>query len=49
MKTHLRWSRASGSTKRKIEQIIRQGGRATRRALNSSRRRELLERTGYAK
>ena len=44
MKSHMRESRASGSTKRRVEQIIRLGGRAAKRALSSRRRRELAER-----
>jgi len=46
VKSFLRFSRASGSTKRRIERIIRQGDRAIRRALTSSKRREILERVG---
>ena len=47
MKSPLRWSKASGSTKRRIEKIIRLGDRATKRALSSSSRRELADRLGY--
>jgi len=39
MKSPLRFSKASGSTRRKIEAIIRRGSRSTRRAV-SARRRE---------
>jgi hypothetical protein len=45
-KTALKWSKASGSTKRRVEQIIRAGERGTRRALPSAKRREFLERVG---
>ena len=31
MKSHLRWSKASGSTKRLVENIVRRGGRSARR------------------
>ena len=48
MKKFLRFSRASGSTRRKVEQIIRQGERATKRALSARHRRELVERLDYA-
>jgi hypothetical protein len=40
----MRASRASGSTLRKIEQIILEGERATKRALSSNYRRALAER-----
>lgn len=43
MKSFLRWSKASGSTRRKIEGISRRGERATRRALLAVKRRELKE------
>jgi hypothetical protein len=46
MKSHLRFSKASGSTKRKVENFFRRGGRAMRRAVTSSKRREFLERVG---
>lgn len=36
MKSPRRWSKASGSTKRRVEQFIRQGERAIRRQLNSA-------------
>lgn len=49
MKSALRWSKASGSTKRRVERIIRLGERATKRALSASRRRELSERGVYAR
>ena len=38
---YLRWSRASGSTRQKIEKLIRQGERATRRQFVAAKRREL--------
>ena len=44
MKKFLRFSRASGSTRRKVEQIIRQG----ERALSARHRRALVERLDYA-
>ena len=47
MKKFLRFSRASGSTRRKVEQIIRLGERATKRALSARHRRELAERLEY--
>jgi hypothetical protein len=46
MKSAIRLSKASGSTKRRVEKIVRLGERATRRALTSSKRRDLLERVG---
>jgi hypothetical protein len=45
-KTHLRWSKASGSTKRRVEKMIRQGDRAFYRSFNSARRRQLREEEG---
>jgi hypothetical protein len=49
MKSSLRFSKASGSTKRRVEKIIGLGGRTTKRALSASRRRELAERLDYAR
>ena len=49
MKSALRWSRASGSTRRRVERIIRLGEREARRALSSSQRRALSERVDYAR
>jgi len=49
MKSSLRWSKASGSTRRRIEKMIRLGERATKRALSAGRRRELAERLDYAR
>jgi hypothetical protein len=43
MKSALRFSKASGSTKRRVEKIIRAGLRQTKRALSADRRRELSE------
>jgi hypothetical protein len=43
MKSFLRKSKASGSTIRRIEKIIRQGPRATRRQFIAARRRTLTE------
>jgi len=47
MKKFLRFSRASGSTRRKVEKIIRLGERAAKRALSARRRQELAERLDY--
>ncbi len=47
MKSPIRWSKASGSTKRLVEKIIRLGSRATKRTLSAGRRRELAERLDY--
>lgn len=43
MKSYLRWSKASGSTKRLIERLVKHGPRTCRRALNAARRKELRE------
>lgn len=43
MKSFLRFSKASGSTRRKVEEIIRRGERATRRQFIAVRRQELKE------
>lgn len=48
MKSALRFSKASGSTKRRIEQIIQLGEHKTKRALSAKRRREFVERLDYA-
>ena len=48
MKSFLRFSKASGSTKRRVEKIIQLGERQTRRALGSAKRRQLHERGIYA-
>jgi hypothetical protein len=44
----MRFSKANGSTRRLVERIVRQGERVARRALTSSKRRELYnhERVG---
>ena len=47
MKSPIRWSKASGSTKRRVEKIIRLGERATKRALSAGHRKELAERLDY--
>ena len=47
MKGHLRFSKASGSTKRRVERIIQLGERATKRALWANGRRQLAERLDY--
>jgi DNA replicative helicase MCM subunit Mcm2 (Cdc46/Mcm family) len=49
MKTGLRFSKASGSTKRRVEKIIRLGERAAKRSLSARHRREFAERLDYAK
>jgi len=41
MKSALRFSKASESTKRRVDKIIRAGLRQTKRALSADRRREL--------
>jgi len=46
MKSFLRKSKASGSTKRRVDEIVRRGGRYTLRQFNSSRRRELRNEKG---
>jgi len=43
MKSFIRFSKASGSTRRKVEAIFRRGERATRRQLTAVRRREIKE------
>jgi hypothetical protein len=43
MKSFIRFSKASGSTRRKVEAIFRRGERATRRQLISVSRRALRE------
>ena len=40
-KSHNGWRKLSGSTRRRIEKIIRQGDRVTRRSLAAWRRRQL--------
>lgn len=40
-KSFLRWSKASSSTKRKVEAIIRQGNRAVRRSFVAADRRTI--------
>jgi hypothetical protein len=49
VKSALRFSKASGSTKRRVERIIRLGDRATKRALSARHRRDFVERLDYAK
>jgi hypothetical protein len=44
VKSHLRHSKASGSTRQRVERIIRQGTRAAKRALSARQRRALAER-----
>jgi hypothetical protein len=48
MRTFMKWSKASGSDRRKVERIIRLGDRATKRTLSAIRRREFSERLDYA-
>jgi hypothetical protein len=47
MKSHIRWSKCSGSTKRKIEEIVRAGARASRRSVSSKRRDLIVEKGGW--
>jgi len=49
MKSALRQSKASGSTRRRIEQIIRQGERTAKRTLSARHRRAFSERADYAR
>jgi hypothetical protein len=49
MKSALRFSKASGSTKRRVEKLVRLGERASKRALSSRYRRELAERLDYGR
>lgn len=44
MKSPLRFSKASGSTKRRVEKMVRFGERAKKRVLSSRHRHELAER-----
>jgi hypothetical protein len=44
MKSALRFSKANGSTRRRVEKIIRAGLHQTKRALSANRRREFSER-----
>lgn len=48
-KYSLRWSRLSGSARQKINRIVQQGDRATKRALSSNRRRQMAERLDYGR
>jgi hypothetical protein len=49
MKSGLRFSKASGTTRRRIENIVRRGERITRRHFIAVKRRELKEGgTAYA-
>jgi len=47
MKSSLRFSKASGSTKRRVEKLIRLGERASKRALSARYRRQFAERLDY--
>ena len=49
MKSPLRWSKASGSTKRRVEKIVLAGLHQTKRALSATNRRALAERLDYAR
>jgi hypothetical protein len=49
MKSALRFSKASGTTRRRVDKIIRHSERATKRALSARYRRELAERLDYAR
>jgi hypothetical protein len=43
---YLRWSKASGSTKRLIEKLVRAGDRAWRRAVSAKRRLQAMTERG---
>jgi hypothetical protein len=45
MKSFIRTSKASGSTKRKVERYVRDGAKITRRRVNAELRRILFERS----
>jgi len=47
MKSSRRWSKASGSTKRRVEKLIQLSQRAAKRSLSARNRRELSERLDY--
>jgi hypothetical protein len=47
MKNFTRFSKASGSTKRRVERIIRLGDRATKRAMRARDRRAFSERLAH--
>jgi len=49
MKSFIRFSKASGSTKRRVDKIIRAGLHSTKRALSARHRRELAERLDYGR
>jgi hypothetical protein len=49
MKSSLRFSKASGSTRRRVEKIIRLGERAAKRSLPARHRREFSERLDYVR
>jgi hypothetical protein len=49
MKSAFRFSKASGSTKRRVEKIIRAGLHQTKRAMSASHRREFSERLVYVR
>jgi len=44
MKSAIRFSKASGSTRRRVEEIARQGKRAAKRTLSARHRRTMAER-----
>lgn len=46
MKRTLRWSKLSGSTRRRIETILKKGERSTRRAFVAADRRQLQQQQG---
>jgi hypothetical protein len=46
MKSHLRWSKASGTTKRLVARLLRQGPRACRRSVSSKRRDLVVQKWG---
>jgi hypothetical protein len=49
MKSALRFSKASGSTKRRVERIVRAGLHQTNRSMSARYRRKFSERLNYAR
>ena len=49
MKSPIRWSKASGSTRRRVEKMILLGELATKRTLSANRSREFAERLDYGR
>ena len=46
-KSSIRWSKASGTTRRRVDKIIRLGERTAKRTLSARHRREFAERLDY--